>query len=134
MMKINTDIQKWLPVILWLVSLHSFFVGIGLIIMPDSFMLFFGFEIPTERFFSAQGGVFHLIMSFAFAFAATDIEKHNALILLAIITKFSATIFLFIFYLLINNIWTVLFSGICDFLMGMIIFIFYLQYKKRKTI
>ncbi|MFH2144156.1 MAG: hypothetical protein ABIJ97_17145 [Bacteroidota bacterium] len=115
---------------LWLIAIHSFVVGIFLIFLPSSQVHIFGFEEHYGNFFRAQGGVFHLVMSVVYLMAAIDIYKSHNLITVSIIAKMIATLFLLIYYFAVNNIWTVLFSGIADFLMGFILIILYLNFKK----
>ena len=131
-MKAVLNVGKYLPIILWLVAIHSTFVGIGLILMPASVMPFFGFEAYTEKFFPVQGGVFHLVMGVAYALAARGVERFGGLIILTIAAKFMATIFLFIYYFSIAKIWTVLLSAIGDCLMGITILLFFLYFSKGK--
>jgi hypothetical protein len=93
-------------------------VGVGMILMPTALIEFLGFKSGFDRFFSYQGGVFHIIMAVAYLLAAQRAERFEILILFSIIVKFSATVFLFIYYLFVAQILLVLFSGVSDFLMG----------------
>ncbi|MFC2100594.1 hypothetical protein ACFLRZ_02070 [Bacteroidota bacterium] len=111
---------KALSVILWLVAMHSFIVGLGLIFMPPDILEVFGFTV-AEKFFSAQGGVFHIVVCMVYIGGAQNIVKNKLLIQISIAAKFVATFFLLFYYFVINNIWVVLFSGLGDFLMGIII-------------
>ena len=122
--------DKLLPVFLWLVSLHSFFVGIGLIFLPASAFEFLGFAPTFERFFSTQGGVFHFAMSVAYAMAAYDLIKNQQLIVFSITVKFLATVFLIIYFVFISHQWLIIFSAVTDMLMGMVILFLY---KKLET-
>lgn len=114
---------------LWLIAIHSIGFGLALIIFPCSVLEFFGFTI-SQKFFATQGGVFHLIISFAYIRAALDLEHSNDLIILSCLAKFSATLFLFSYYIFGTRIIMVLFSGFIDFLMGMVILILYLLFRK----
>ncbi len=114
---------------LWLIALHSIGFGLALIIFPCSVLEFFGFTI-SQKFFATQGGVFHLIISFVYIRAALDLEHSKDLIILACITKFSATIFLFSYYIFGTRLIVILFSGFMDFIMGIAILIFYLLFRK----
>ncbi len=125
-----SDSKKLLSIFLWLVAAHSFLVGVGLIILPDSLINFFGFNKCTERFFPSQGGVFHIAMAVGYAMAAFDLRKYECLIIFSIIVKFLATVFLFIYFLFVSSIWLVIFSGVSDFLMGLIILILYLSIRR----
>lgn len=122
-MSIKTD--KLLSVFLYLVALHSFIVGIGLIFLPDSVFQFLGFIKTFDRFFSTQGGVFHIAMSLAYAMAAYNLIKYKQLILFSIIVKFIATIFLFTYFIFISNQWLIILSGISDLIMAIITLVLY---------
>ena len=120
-----TDLGKYLSIFLWLVAIHSLFVGVGLILLPDSFLDFFGYNECTERFFPSQGGVFHIAMAVGYAMAAYNLKRYECLIIFSIVVKFMATIFLFTYFIFVSSIWLVLLSGISDFLMGSIILLLY---------
>jgi len=53
--------DKLLSTVLWLVAVHSITMGLVLITQPAVFMELAGFSPECERFFPAQGGVFHLL-------------------------------------------------------------------------
>jgi hypothetical protein len=120
-----------------LIAIHSITFGLCLIIFPCSVLQFFGFEI-TQKFFATQGGVFHLIISFAYIRAAMNPEQSRDMVILACITKFGATIFLISYYLFGTPILLVLFSGFVDFLMGAAILYTYLlfasSYRREERI
>lgn len=121
----------FLRILLWIIAFHSFIAGILLILLSPEQLSYFGFDI-SEKFFSTQGGVFHIVMSVAYVMAAESIGKSNHLITFAIIAKFIATIFLLGYFFFKNHIWMVLISGIGDFLMGFILLLVFLLYKKHQ--
>lgn len=127
----NIKSDKLLSFFLWLVAIHSFLVGIGLIVLPSSFFELLGFEKTFDRFFSTQGGVFHIAMAFGYAIAAYDKIKYHQLIVFSIIVKFIATIFLINYFLFITSLWLIIFSGISDFIMGAVILYLYRQLLKE---
>jgi hypothetical protein len=118
-------IEKLLSLFLWLVALHSFLVGIGLIFLPSSAFEYLGFDSTFDRFFSTQGGVFHIAMSVCYAMAAKDLIKYKQLIIFSIIVKFIATVFLLSYYFLVSSQWMIIFSCITDFIIGMLILYLY---------
>lgn len=124
----QTTIRTLLYWTLWLIAIHSICFGLTLIILPCNILQFFGFEI-SQKFFATQGGVFHLIISFAYIRAASKLDAAKDLIILAVITKFSATIFLVSYYFFGTSIIIILLSGFGDFLMGLAILLLFMLYK-----
>ena len=127
---VNNNHKSYLRILLWLVALHSFCVGLGLMFMPVSWFDLFGFTEPTVRFFAAQGGIFHIVMSVAYALGAYDLIKNKQLIIFSIIAKFIATVFLTSYFFFIESAWMIVLSGVGDFLMGIVILYLYIQYFK----
>ena len=121
---------KYLKYFLWIVAIHSLAVGAGLIIMPVFMMEYLGFGICPERFFRAQGGVFHIAMAVGYAMAAYNPERFRGLVILSIIVKFIATIFLLTYFVFVSSIILILLSMVSDFFMGIIVL--YL-YRKSET-
>ncbi len=120
-MKKVFDPKKNLTVFLWLVALHSFLVGIGIIILPESMYKLLGLEVFPGDFFRYQGGVFHIVMSIAYTGAVFNAQVNKGLVILCVIAKFMAVVFLFSYYFLIANVGIIIFSGIGDLLMGIIV-------------
>jgi len=125
--------EKLLSTILWLVALHSIAMGLALIAQPTLLMKLSGFSSECERFFPAQGGVFHILMAVAYVMGATDIEKYHYLIVFSIIVKALATLFLMVYCFAVEFKWIVLLSGIGDGVMGLIIFLALENYLHLKT-
>ena len=115
--------HKRLIIILLLTAIHSFFVGIGLIVQIPKLMLLFGFGHINQPFFSAQAGIFHILLAVAYALAALNPQHNNTLIKFIITVKITATLFLFMYFFFIESIWMVLVSGIVDglFALGILI-------------
>ncbi len=120
--------QQLLSVVLCLTAWHSFLMGLALIIQPPAFMEIVGFSRIGERFFPAQGGVFHVLMGIAYVLGAVDSEKYHNLILFAIIVKVGATVFLMVYCFAVEFKWIVLLSGIGDYIMGLAILITWRNY------
>ncbi|MDY6974437.1 MAG: hypothetical protein SV775_19310 [Thermodesulfobacteriota bacterium] len=120
--------HKLLALILWLVALHSFLVGCGLVLQPPGLMAFAGFSLDYDRFFPAQGGVFHIVMAICYAMSAIDVGKSGRLIVFSIILKTTATAFLLIYYFVIDSKLIILLSGIGDGLMGLAILLSFCYY------
>ena len=122
--------NKRLSLFLWLVAIHSFLVGLGLIIQNPSIIEFFGYGRCDEHFFPAQGGVFHAVMAVGYVLAAANLERYNCLVVFSIFVKSAATVFLLLYYFLIERIWTIIVSGIGDGIMMIIMLFFWLSYSK----
>ena len=72
LINMGSGLYKLLRIFLALVALHSFCVGLGLIIMPFEYFTFFGYEGYQGLFFKVQGGVFHIVMCGAYVPEATQ--------------------------------------------------------------
>ena len=126
--------DKLLSTVLWLVAVHSITIGLALITQPAVLMELAGFSSECERFFPAQGGVFHLLMAVAYLMGALNATKYHYLIIFAIFVKAVATFFLTIYCFTVEFKWVILLSGICDCTMGLMIFTalqYYLHYQTR---
>ncbi|MGK9476388.1 hypothetical protein [Melioribacter sp. OK-6-Me] len=124
--------NKLLSVFLWLVALHSLLVGIGLIIMPGSLVEFMGYTSCNERFFRAQGGVFHIAIAVGYALSAYNPKRFECLIIFSIIVKFIATVFLLSYWIFVTSLALIIISGVSDFLMGIIILFLFDKTKNRE--
>lgn len=128
-MKLN--VEKAISFFLWLVAIHSFIVGACLILLPTSVFEFLGFNPSFDRFFSTQGGVFHIIMSVCYAMGASDIKKFLALIIFSYIVKFIAALFLLLYFIIISSQLLIILSCISDLAMGLIIYLLYNKLDKQ---
>lgn len=104
-----------------LVAIHSFMVGLSLILLPGELIALFGFNKIEKNFFQCQGGVFHIVMCIAYIGAAFHPVKNFQFIQMSILAKLIATIFLISYFLFVNQISTVLLSGLADFAMGILL-------------
>lgn len=122
--------DKLLSIILCLIAAHSFVMGLILITQPAVFMELAGCTGDYERFFPAQGGVFHLLMSVAYLMGAINVEKYHHFIVFSIFVKAVAAFFLIFYCFAVEFKWIVLLSGIADGMMGFLIY-WGLQYRMR---
>lgn len=120
-----------LSIFLWLIALHSFAVGIGLIVMPGSFMEQMGYGSCTERFFRTQGGVFHIAMAVGYALAARNAKKFECLVIFSILVKLLATVFLFSYALFVKSLAVIALSGLFDLFMGLVLLYLYRRTKQE---
>lgn len=125
--------RKRLRLVLIIMAIHSFFIGIGLVIQLPMIMDLFGLGHIEQPFFPAQGGIFHVLMAVAYITAALRPEGNGTLINFIIVVKITATVFLFFYFTFIQNIWMILFSGICDGILALLILISYRSFKNLRT-
>ena len=127
----TANARTCLTLLLWFAAIHSFLVGLGLVLLPASAMSFFGLIPYVERFFPVQGGVFHIVMSVAYTLAAIRTDRFLQLIVFAIVAKLMAAVFLFTYYIAIDGIWVILLSGAGDGLMGLALLLAFRAYRRR---
>ena len=123
--------ERILKIFLWLVTFHSMVAGIILIEGTPEIFYFFGFT-DQIGFFSVQAGVFHLVMGVAYLMTIYTLRKESVIIWFCITAKMMATVFLVLYFILFDPIWIVLVSGIGDFLMGLLMWMFFMNYKRSQ--
>lgn len=125
---------KILKVFLVLVTIHSFCVGLGLILIPIDAYEFFGFYGYHGSFFKIQAGVFHIVMCGAYVSAALDPAGNRIMIRFAIFAKMVATVFLISYAVFIDMVWMVTASGVFDFIMGLVLIWFLMGLKDTRQV
>lgn len=123
--------KKLLVITLWLIAIHSIWIGIGMILLPSEWIAYFNIVPSEHRFFITQGGVFHIVMAVAYGMAASNLVKNEVLITFSIIVKFCATLFLLIYFIFVNQFGIIFLSGIGDFCMGLVLLVVYKKYKSE---
>jgi hypothetical protein len=113
--------------LLQLIAVHSFFVGLALIVLPFGALSWFGFTVDPYRFFSTQGGVFHVVMSIAYLLAARNPLREKSLILFIILAKWIAFFFLAFYFLFSEMVPVIAVSAVSDGLMGLLVMMFFLE-------
>ena len=129
----NLISPKLLKIFLILVAIHSFCVGLGMILIPLDYFDLFGFFGYSGHFFKIQAGVFHIVMCGAYVLAAHEPVRNQIMIRFAIFAKMMATVFLVSYALFIDMVWMVMASGIFDFLMGLVLIWFLKGLKTREV-
>ena len=122
-MTLKTSAEKLLSHGLYLIALHSFVVGLLLILLGSDAMICFGFD-QEKTFFQTQGGIFHIVMVVAYLMAAIRTKENKGLLFFIITAKFLAFTYLILYSFLVESILILLLSGILDGLMG--VFVLYL--------
>ena len=103
-----------LALVLCLAAAHSAAVGLGLILIPADLLPRFGLAATTEPFFRVQAGVFHFVMVLVYLMAASRARRAPGLVLLSLVAKVTATVFLLTYYFLVHGAWMILASGLGD--------------------
>jgi hypothetical protein len=111
--------------VLYGIAAHSMLTGVGLILQPDWLIAFGGWPPVSDPFFPAQGGVFHVLMAMVYATAARRVDSRPFLLPLIIFVKSMAAVFLVGYYYFVDDVWLVLFSGIFDG--GMAVLVLFVQ-------
>ena len=124
---------KLYALLLNLIALHSLLVGIGLIVLPFNVLSMLGFTVDPYRFFSTQGGVFHLVMAVAYYLAARDPISESNLVIFIIIAKWIAFFFLSLFFIFGEHIAVVALSAVSDGLMGLLVLMFFLEHNTQEA-
>jgi hypothetical protein len=79
--------EKYFPMFVWLMAIHSFFVGLELILSPSKFFEYPKYNSVTERFIPTQKGVFHILMSVGYLPAVLKLKESYDLVIFSIIVK-----------------------------------------------
>ncbi len=126
------DPFRRLSLILWAVALHSAAIGLSLILTTPERMQDYGFNPVRESFFPIQGGVFHIVMAFAYSLAAWRPSRYEGLVLFSIAAKFTALVFLLLYFFLVRQLGAILLSGAIDGLMALAILAAYRSCRGAK--
>jgi len=125
----NSDkIRIWLKLLLYLFAIHSLTAGLLLIILPEDSLAYFGFII-TNRFFTTQSGIFHVVMAVCYILAAQNLDSGGILISFIIIAKSIAAVFLLTYYLFVEHILLIIIFGFGDLIMAIVLWIAYTGFK-----
>ncbi|MCK5544947.1 MAG: hypothetical protein KAI35_07000 [Desulfobulbaceae bacterium] len=128
--RILVDPRSRLQFFLWCAAVQSLVVGFVLLSQPYFLAKFLGVASSVGYFFWAQGGVFHIILSFLYHIAARDLDEQGSMVIFSIIVKVVATIFLLVYFFFVDSILLALFAGIGEGLLGAMILFSYLSYRK----
>ena len=132
--KKSTDLLK---LFLLFMAVHSSLVGIALLFLPAPYLEFFGLSGDEYTFFQAQGGIFHIVMAFAYILSIRYIylpdsrfppSESSGLIIFAISAKSMAAVFLAVYFFLFDKAWIIILSGFGDAVMAVVLFVLYRRY------
>ena len=106
------------PLVL-LIALHSFVVGLMLLLAPVWSAQFAGWKATGPEFFLRQAGVFHLILAVGYV-----VEHFRAGgVILLVTAKTTAFVFLLVSAISPEVPWAIPFSGATDGMMGLAAFL-----------
>jgi hypothetical protein len=114
----GATLRGWLIV---LIAVHSYAVGVVLLILPSWGVGFGGWEAKPPLFFIRQVGVLHFILATAYLY---EYLAHRTARLL-VFTKACATLFLLAETALESVPWLVPVSAVTDGLMGLAVFVLF---------
>ena len=107
-----------LRIVLGLVAFHSLVLGFSMILFAPYFLHLIGFSDSQGLFFPHQSGVFLIILGIGYSLGAKDPIGNQGLVLLTIISKGAAIIFLYYYALGKHAGIMVFLVGIGDTIMG----------------
>jgi hypothetical protein len=112
--------ESWLVV---LIALHTYGIGVALLMLPEWALRFGGWETIPPLFFPRQAGVFHLVLGTGYL--AEYLRWRSVWLML--IAKACGSIFLLAATLLATVPWFVTFAGVVDGLMGLAVLVAHLE-------
>ena len=118
------------PFLLFLVGLHSIFLGLFIYFFTDIFYSrFFGATVENI-FFVRQSGIFLFLAGFFYLFPLLNMKAHYHLILLVVFSKAVA-----VYFLVANAHYTkspamIYLAAFFDGLMGAVLFFIYIMYRR----
>lgn len=109
------DLDRGERALVVLIALHSLVVGLFLVLVPEWGARLGGFGSISPLFFARQAGAFHFVAATAYL---VEYVRYRGVLLL-VITKSVAVVFLSLTSLLDDVPWVVPLSGLADGLMGL---------------
>jgi hypothetical protein len=109
-------LERWLVV---LIALHTYAVGLALMFLTRWGAALGGWPTVEPLFFARQAGVFHLLLGTAYL---VDYFRHRSVLLL-LVAKATAVVFLGVLTFVDQAPWVVPFSGAADGLMGLAVLV-----------
>jgi hypothetical protein len=114
--------------VVWLIALHSYAVGIGLVFFTSWGLRLGGWEGASPLFFPRQAGAFHLVV--ATGYLMEYLRQRGVSLLL--VTKAIAFVFLTAATALGDEPWVVPVSGALDGLMGLTVLVLH-RWARRES-
>jgi hypothetical protein len=118
--------EWWLVV---LIALHTYGIGVALLVLPEWALRFGGWETIPPLFFPRQAGVFHLVLGTGYLAEYLRLRS----VWLMLIAKACGSFFLLAATLLATVPWFVTFAGVVDGLMGLAVLVAHLEVYRVTT-
>jgi len=112
---IAVDLDRAETALVVLIALHSFVVGVFLVFVPEWGARFGGFGAVSPLFFARQAGAFHFVAATAYL---VEYFRYRGVLLL-VVTKSVAVVFLLMTSVVDTVPWVVPLSGVADGFMGL---------------
>jgi hypothetical protein len=109
------DLERTERALVILIAVHSLVVGLFLVAVPEWGARFGGFGAVTPLFFARQAGAFHFVAATAYL---VEYFRYQGVLLL-VITKSVAVVFLLMTSVQDSVPWVVPLSGLADGVMGL---------------
>ena len=106
--------QRSEDVLVLLVALHTFAIGVALLVLPEWSLRIGGWQTIPPLFFPRQAGIFHLVLGFGYLW---ELHRYRSIALL-LFAKSLAFVFLLVAALVWSAPWFVPFAGFADGLMA----------------
>jgi len=116
-------VEWWLVV---LIALHTYAIGVALLVLPEWSLRFGGWETIPPLFFPCQAGVFHLVLGTGYLAEYFRLRSVSLLLM----AKACGAIFLLAATLLATVPWFVTFAGVVDGLMGLTVLVAHLEVNR----
>jgi hypothetical protein len=104
-------------VIVLLVSVHSFAIGLTLLLIGGETFAPFGWKPDCEQFLFHQVGIFHVVLSLLYIIEYLRYKRVNSILL----AKGAAFVFLMIEYFFLTREFPLLISGLTDGCIGVVV-------------
>jgi len=101
--------------LVWLIALHTFAIGLALLLVPEWALRLGGWKEIPSLFFPRQAGIFHFVLGFGYL---RELRCRGSVSLL-VLAKGAAFLFLIGSALVWTPPWFVPFAGVTDGMMGL---------------
>jgi hypothetical protein len=118
-------LEWWLVL---LIALHTYGIGVALLVLPEWALRFGGWQTIPPLFFPRQAGVFHLVLGTGYLFEYLRLRSVSLLLT----AKACGAVFLVAATLLASVPWFVAFAGVVDGLMGLAVLALHRQTNRTR--